>query len=335
MLPLVLEYKASGMNVSATARALGMPRQTVQDRIKMAVRRELLGDEYLKDPNAPSRSEYLSAKTRKIERYQKKKAKGDWRKPVMAGALPLKPFRLKVFGDPHLDADGCNFDLFERHWLDLGVEKSTYGICVGDFFNNWLRVLAHLWKHEGDPDDAWLLLEGLMAERGEALIGACSGNHDDWTHGPADPVDLLMKKYGVRYRKGAIRLLFTFTDAPEASFTIALRHKWRGGAIYSAAHGIRRAGEKGWRDLIAIGGHIHQDEPRLYTCPETGEHSHVCQISSFKEFDDHVDVQGFQGPRISPVWDLVIDPRRAATDPDKVKVFWDEGAAAAYLEAIQ
>ncbi len=325
-------YRESGLNTSEAARRLGIDRATMQDTLRIARDRSLLGELELRDAAVPLRVDYMAAKTRKAIEFQAKQRKGDWRKPVLT-QLPARPFRLKLFGDPHLDASGCDFDLFERHWLDMDAAKGVYGICVGDWFNNWLRALAHLWKGEGDPSDAWLCLEYLMEQRGDALLAACSGNHDDWTHGPADPVDLLMKKYGVIYRKGAVRVALGF--GPEmAPIFLAIRHKWRGHSMYSAAHGILRAGIFGWRDHVMVGGHIHQDEPRLLSFPD-GFRAHVCQISSFKLFDDFVDTQGFQGPKISPVWDLVIDPRKADTDPDKVKVFWSPDDAQGYLEYLR
>lgn len=328
----VAAYRGEGLNVSATARALGIPRQSLQSRLLDAQARGLIDPQELHDPNVPRRADYLSARARRVAAFQAKQRKGDWRKPSLT-QLPARPFRLKIFGDPHLDADGCNFELFERHWLDMDAAAGVYGICVGDWFNNWVRALAHLWKGEGDPSDAWLCLEYLMEQRGDALLAACSGNHDDWTHGPADPVDLLMKKYGVIYRKGAVRVALGF-GADMGPIFLAIRHKWRGHSMYSAAHGILRAGLWGWRDHVMVGGHIHQDEPRLLSFPD-GFRAHVCQVSAFKQYDDFKDVQGFQGPVISPVWDLVIDPRKADTDPDKVKVFWSADDAAGYLEYLR
>jgi hypothetical protein len=324
-------YRASNLNVSQTARILGNSRHSTRNALERAVERGMLDPQELREANVPSRDDYLSARTRKIAAFQKKQRKGDWRKPVMT-QLPARPFRLKIFGDPHLDADGCNFELFERHWLDMDAAKGVYGICVGDWFNNWVRALAHLFRGEGDPSDAWLCLEYLMAERGDAMLAACSGNHDDWTHGPADPVDLLMKKYGVIYRTGAVRVALGFGDLPP--IFMAIRHKWKGHSMYSAAHGILRSGIFGWRDHLMVGGHIHQDEPRLLSF-EDGFRAHVCQVSAFKQFDDFKDVQGFQGPIISPVWELVIDPRRGDTDPDKIKVFWSMEAAQGYLDYLR
>ena len=291
----------------------------------------MLSDEETHSSVRPKRDDYISARARRVQAYQEKKRKGDWRKPVYTRLSP-EPYRLKVFGDPHLDADGCNFELFEKHWLEMSVEDRVYGICVGDWFNNWLRVLSHLWKDETSrPSDAWLCLEYLMEQRGDALIAACSGNHDDWSHGPVDPVDHLMKRHGVLYRKGAIRVAVDHEGCDPMFW--AIRHKWQGKSMYSAGHWGVRANREGWRDALLVGGHIHQDDTRLIRHND-GFVSHVCQVSTFKEFDEYVDVHGFNGQRISPVWDLVIDPRRTETDPERIKVFWDSEAARSYHQAI-
>ena len=325
-------YRETLFNVSETARIIGISRVTLRYRIgQCRSRGYLLGDEGINDPNVPQRGDYLSARTKKIAAYEKKKKKGDWCKPVMTTITP-EPYRLKVFGDPHLDADGCNFELFEKHWLEMDNEKRIYGVCVGDWFNNWLKALAHLWKKETtDPDESWLCLEYLMDERGDCLIAACSGNHDDWTHGPADPVDLLMKKYGVIYRKGAVRVAINHEGCEPMFWSI--RHKWRGTSMYSAAHWGVRAVREGWGDDLMVGGHIHQDDQRMIVQPDGMIH-HVCQVSAFKEFDEFADVHGLNGQKISPVWDYVIDPRMPRKNPDRIKVFWDSDMAQKYLEAI-
>jgi len=327
----VAVYLDCNMNVSETGRRLGRTPATVRHRLDLAVDRGFMERDALHQRNAPRAVEYSDLRTRKLAAFARKKEKGSWRKPVLV-SLPDGPFRLKIFGDPHIDDAACDFELFERHFMELNPSTRTYGVCVGDWFNNWLKVLSHLWKDQPPSDEAYPLLQYLMEERGAGLIAACSGNHDDWTHAPFDPIDDLMKRHGVRYRKGAIRL--AVKSGEHTPFTIGMRHKWRGQSMYSAAHGIRRAVEKGWSDLISIGGHIHQDEPRLFTHPDTGNHTHICQVSAFKKFDEFADIHGFMGSQISPIWDLVIDPRLPDTNPDKVKTFWDAERAAAYLDAI-
>ena len=94
-------------------------------------------------------------------------------------------------------------------------------------------------------------------------------------------------------------------------------------------------GNLGWPDHLMIGGHIHQDDTRMHVHPVTGFVSHVCQVSSFKEFDLYADVNGFISRRIKPVWDLVIQPAKADSDPDKIKVFWTSEDAQKFLEAVR
>lgn len=331
LLQRVNKFKECQFNMSEAARVLGIHRATLQHSMREAYKRGLAGEEVTRDGFQPKSEDYYEARGRRIEAYKNKTKKGGWRKPVMV-RMPSGPFRLKLFGDPHLDANGCNYQLFEEHWLDMSLEDRVYGVCVGDWFNNWKATLSHLWKEESNPSDAWLCLEYLMNERGEALIAACTGNHDDWTHAPADPIDLLMKRHGTIYRKGAVRLLLAFDN--EAPITIGIRHKWRGSSMYSAAHGILRQSIWGWRDHISVGGHIHQDESRMLV-HEDGFKQHICQVSTFKELDEHVDIQGYQGPRISPVWDLVIDPAKPDGSADKIKVFWDKEEAGGYLSWLR
>jgi len=327
----VAEYRGQSLNLSATARAMGLKRPAAQRRLRAAMKRDMLDECEISPSSTPTRETYLSARTRKMARWQKKQTKGAWDKPVLIN-IKDGPFRLKLFGDPHLDADGCDFEHFEREWRDLDPGARCYGVCIGDWFNNWLRVLGHLWKDEGDPDDAWVLFEHLMQEHGAGLIGACSGNHDDWSHGPADPIDMLMKQHGVVYRQGAVRLMINAGGA--GPITVALRHKWKGHSQFAPSHALRKAAMNGWHDHVMVGGHTHQDEDRYYVSPRSGFVSHLFQVSAFKKYDDFADVHGFMPHSVSPVRDLVIDPRRDDNDPDKVKSFFDSASAAAYLAAI-
>jgi len=325
-------YRETGYNTSETARRLSVARQTVLKCIKIGASSEYLKDEELRGPNTPKADDYMSARDRMIAAYQRKKRKGDWRKPVMT-VVSSEPYRLKLFGDPHLDNDGCNFELFEQHWLEMSAERRIYGVCIGDWFDNWTRALAHLYQdHSKPPTDAWTCLEWLMEQRGEALIAACSGNHDDWSKGPGvDPVDLLMKRHGVLYRKGAIRVQVHHEGCEPMYW--ALRHKWRGKSMYSAAHWAASHLNIKWRDDLMVGGHTHQDDKRMVQ-RDDGVWCHACQVSAFKEIDDYADVHGFDGQKASPVWDLVVEPARPRTDPDRIKIFWSSEAAQSYLEAI-
>jgi hypothetical protein len=145
---------------------------------------------------------------------------------------------------------------------------------------------------------------------------------------------MLMKRHGVRYREGAIRIALGFEEL-DRTIMVAVRHKWQGRSIYSPGHGLKRASMWGWRDNIMVGGHTHVDDYRLHVNPEDQFKTHGFQISAFKMFDKYADTHGLMGHKIAPVVDLVIDPRRADDDIELVKPFWDSRAAAAYLRAIK
>lgn len=231
-------WRECGMNTSETARRLGINRQSMQWTINTAAERGLVKSDEMRPANTPNATEFTGAMERKRQRFSQKKAKGNWRKPTLVHVAP-GPFILKVFGDPHLDSDGCDIDLFANEWGKMDETAGVYGLCVGDWFNNWVRSLSHLWRNEGDPSDAWVIFSHLMEENGGALLAACSGNHDDWTHAPYDPIELMMRQYGVRYRMGAISLAVYNGNE---TYTVAMRHKWRGNSMYSAAHGLLRGG---------------------------------------------------------------------------------------------
>ena len=330
-------WRECGYNTSEAARRLKHPdgrpmdRATLINTIRRAHEMGLVEDDEMRPANVPLAIEFSTALDRKRERYANKSLKGTWRKPSLIHVAE-GPFILKIFGDPHLDADGCDVDLFCEEWLKMDEAKAIYGLCVGDFFNNWIRALSHLWKGEGDPSDAWTIFAYLMQERGGALLAACSGNHDDWTNAPYDPIELLMRQNGVRYRKGAISCLLSNGTN---SFTIAMRHKWRGNSMYSAAHGLLRGAMYGWNDDLLIGGHTHQSEARHYVDAKTGNISQLLQIEAFKRFDDYVDVHGFMGPSIAPVANYVVDPSKPRTSPDRAKLIWDHDEAADYLAFLR
>lgn len=324
--------KANNFNMSATARELGIARQSLQAGMRLAVQKGWLSEDDLSPRCESAIMEVRDARDRKRLAYEEKARKGDWRKPILK-TLPDEPFRLKLFGDPHLENDACNFDLFEEHMMDLG--PGVYGACIGDFFDNWRTALAGIYAENATrPSEAWTLLCHLMDQRGEFMLAACSGNHDDWSHGPVDPVSDLMRRHGVSYRKGAIRLALRFPGL-DRTLTAAFRHKWHGNSMYSPGHGGKKAAMFGWRDHLSAGGHTHVGDYRIHSHPEDDFKQHHFQIPAFKEFDDYADVHGFMPHRLPPFVDVVIDPRRPDDDLDMIKAFWDNRAAAAYLRAIR
>jgi hypothetical protein len=330
---LVKTYRANGCNVSATARELSMDRVTCRFHLQYARDEGIIGgDELAKKSESVNYDAFLSAMERKAAAFQKMRQIGPWDKPITI-RMPDRPYIIVAMGDPHLDAPGCNVKEFERHWSAMDPSNNVFGVCVGDWFDNWPRVLAHIWKdNPTDPHDAWTMFVYLVETYGEGLLGACSGNHDDWSHGPVDPVAWLLEQNNVAYRKGAVRL--ALKSGSNEPVMVSIRHKWKYSSKHSPAHGQRIAAQEGWGDHLMIGGHTHKDEVREHVHPRTGAISNLIQVSSFKEFDDFPDTLGLMPHRIQPAVYCVIDPRREDSDPDKVVIVRDGDMARKMLAAI-
>lgn len=331
---VVRAYRANGLNVSETSRELGIKRTTLRRWLREYAAGEGLIEEgeLYSDNGNTNRDLYTSARERKMNAYLRRKQKGGWLKPVLV-RLPPGPFILLIFGDPHIDNDGFDVELFEEYWMQMDPEKRIYGVCVGDWFDNWKPLLAYLYQdNTTDPYDAWVLLKYWMENWGAGLIAGLAGNHDEWNKGIVDPVGELLRMHGTIYRVGAVRLAIQAGEAEP--ILVALRHKWRGSSMYSAAHGLKRAAMHGWNDDLLIGGHTHRDEVREYVHPLTKEISRLVQVSSFKRFDEYPDTQGLMQETIQPVVAVVIDPGRPKTDSDRIKEFRDLTAARCYLEGI-
>lgn len=330
---IIAIWRETGCNMSETAKRAGYSQTiSVRRHLRTAIARGILERmDYQAQKNTPMATEIQTIRAKRIAEFEAKKRKGDWRKPVFRD-MGSEPFSVTVLGDPHLDNPGTNLEEWERYWMALDPASRKFAVCVGDYFDNWVRALGHLYADASTtPSEAFALFEHYLSIRRGALIGSCAGNHDEWRDEPS-LLSYVMRQYGVPHRNGAIRLAWGCGDR---TITCAIRHKWRGQSQYSAAHGLVRGSE--WcDDNILIGGHIHQDEDRKVVNGVLGGRiQHCIQVSAFKELDHYADVHGFKPRRIAPARVLVIDPRVADTDPDMIAAFICPDRAADYLDNLR
>lgn len=326
-------WKKTGRNVSATARELKAARSTINFHLRAAVEEGSLDTREPAVVNTLGGEEFEDARTAQITAYRRKRRYGDWRKPVLVEVTD-GPFVLILLGDPHLDNAGTDLELWEKYWNAINLKDGVYGACIGDWLDNFTlkQALAHLAGESGvSAPQGWALLEGYLANH-KGLIASCSGNHDDWAK-YADLLGYIMRRYNIRHRTGAIRLAL---KSGERYITVAMRHKWRGRSQFSAGHGMVRGFIfNDWKDHVAVGGHIHQDDDRICISPSTGFIQHCFQISAFKVYDTYANVEGFAGPRTSPARALVIDPRLPDNDANLVQAFTCPDRALDYRDTLR
>lgn len=331
---MIEAWKRNHGSFRATARELGCDFTNVSRRIRKAYD---AGDERIdpallfedRIPKSHTMEEINRARVELGMRREAKVAKGDWRKASLIHKIKSPTFVLGFFGDPHMDNPGCDLDLFEEELERLDPAQHTYGICIGDVFDNWVRVLAHAAQQSTDPYCAWIVFQDMMDRH--PFLSLILGNHDIWNTGTANVLTEYMRSAGVLVRRSGGRLIIeTGVGTP---LTISARHIWQGSSIYSEAHNLKRAATFGHTsDDIVVGGHYHKGEIREHIRPSDQKVQRLIALDSFKEYDDYANDRGLMSAKRHPVVWCAIDTREPVTSMSRVLPFYSYDEARAMAE---
>ena len=237
------------------------------------------------------------------------------------------PIGIMHGGDPHLDDDGTDIALIERHVQLLRDTPGLFGANVGDYANNWIGRLARLYSEQGtSAREALVLVEWyITAIRWLYLIG---GNHDVWT-GAGDPVAWFARQGNSLYEHHGARLALHFPGGRVVR--VHARHDWKGHSMWNTAHGVAKAATMGWRDHVLTCGHLHVSGYQVVKDPASGLISHALRVASYKIHDRYADAQGLANQHIFCAPTTIIDSRFADDDPRLVTTIFDPESAADYL----
>lgn len=232
-------------------------------------------------------------------------------------------------GDPHLDDDGTNIALVEKHLELPNKHEGLFRACVGDYLNNWKGRLAPLHAMQSTTQqEAYKLLEWFIAR--PKWLYLIAGNHDQW-NGNEDPLIWMTRGLGSIYEWHGARL--SLNPPKGAPQIISVRHDFAGNSQYNRAHGATKAIRFGGTDDLYINGHkhirAHYEEEN-----SVGGWSHAVQLDSYKWVDDYAQKIGakilHQGGACVTVHDF-----SAVNPPDRLKLFWDVEAGADYLKWLR
>lgn len=318
-------------SIRAAAKVLGVTRSSIQQAMDMENKAGRLPARVQQNPSRWRPGDEI-VKARKAE-FQRVFAS----RPGITGNVIHRPddlpFCLLVFGDEHLDNPGTDLELFEEWCSFLDRAKHITGVSMGDVIDNWKRVLSHLYSQaETTAPESWILFEYYMELHGEHFDASVGGNHDDWS-GASDVLGRVMEEHAVLHRSKSLRWAYRCPGGREIYLTA--RHSWPGRSLYNEVHGLKRAARFGIRDNILLGGHTHISGETKEKDPVSGKITFCYQVASFKLVDDYADDLGLMDRNTSPAIALVIDPRRADTDPELVKHFHEPGAGADYLAFLR
>lgn len=263
-------------------------------------------------------------------RFAQRKAHQDAGEKLQVEVKETKPFAIWVFGDPHVDDDGCDFPTLEHHARTIARTPGLYGMNIGDTTNNWIGRLARLYANQSTTSKEALMLAKWFIELvGEKWVAVVGGNHDLWS-GDADYIGYLCRDLDVLYMPHACR--FTLST-PSAEFVIDARHAFRGNSQWNTVHAQMKAALMLNKADVLIGGHWHKSGYGIVPHAD-GSLSHCIQLGAYKVYDSYAQELGLPPQQISPGAMLVFDP--CATRPAaRVTYIPDFDKGVAFLQHLR
>ena len=232
------------------------------------------------------------------------------------------PVLLAPFGDPHVDDDGCDWNLLEHH---VQLARDTPGVLAingGDTTNNWVGRLQRLYAMQDvTSDDALTLIEWLMTALPWLLqIG---GNHDLWNTEKGDVAAVFQRMHQMPglYEGVGARLQLLFSNG--SSVNVNARHDFSGASQYNAAHALVRQTLFDFRDHILIAAHRHQTGYMPIWFNEPRRLCHGVRVGSYKVRDHYAKEKGFKDENWAKVLPLLIDPAYAHDPVRHIKPIFD------------
>lgn len=249
-------------------------------------------------------------------------------------SLPVQgPFGVLLEGDPHVDDDGTDWHLLDRHIHLVRTIPTLYALCVGDLQNNWVGRLAALYAHQSTTSkESWRLAEYFVMAQRDKWVGIVGGNHDHWT-GDGDPMTWIMNQAGVPADgKHELKLSLSTMDDGEP-IRIWARHDFPGRSQWNKTHGQGKAAMmRSYRADVLVSGHRHtwgtRSEPR-----DDGSVWHALQIGAYKHMDSYAEKLGFPDTIGGSAALIVCDPRK--TGAARVQVFMDVEVGARALQLMR
>lgn len=240
-----------------------------------------------------------------------------------------RPYGVMLWGDPHLDDDGCNIPLLESH-LAIASRPGVYSVNIGDTHNNWVGRLERLYaEQETSRSTGKRLVDWFMWESGATWLCWVIGNHDAWNDGSDFLMRLAQRKIPVIDWRAQFRL--SHPSGTEAR--IDASHGRKGSSIWNNLHATLRAAKLGEMADIYATGHTHNYGLEHL---EIAERRHSCwlvQLRGYKFFDTHALHGNFAEHQLGSSVLAIINP--APNARSRVQCFEDVEQGAEYLKWLR
>jgi hypothetical protein len=321
---------AVGGSISEGARLLGISRSSMQRRLKVAQARpqpplQSVHVDYPASPDEPLEDLI----NRKKAQFGRGKAHKDASELIHVKVKERGPFGILVFGDPHIDNDGCDITALERDLDVITAPTGIYGLNLGDLTDNWVGRLARLYAESSTKaSDGVRLMEWML--KGRRWLAVLGGNHDGWQG--TDLIQWMLRQGNSQLSMHGVRLQLNFPKGDP--IRIHARHDFRGHSMYNPTHGLVRETREGYRDHLLLAGHRHIDHYQILPHKAAGFPMHMARVSGYKILDGYADELGLHESRLAPSVCFVIQPEHHLP-VERIKPFWDALEAEAYLKWLR
>lgn len=290
-------------NYSQIAKAVG--RNVSKDRVARTLSKPAPKVEYppfVTEGDEEEAIEDIIARKRKgFERKAKAQADRDWF-PIKINET--KPYGILCFGDPHLDDDGCNIPLLEKH-LAIASKDGVYGINIGDTANNWVGRLERLYANqETSKHTGKRLAEWFMFQSGVQWLCWILGNHDEWNDG----VDFYMRLAQHRIPVIDWRAQFRLVHPSGSEVKIDASHGRKGSSIWNNLHATLRAAKLGELADVYLTGHTHNYGMEDLEIAERRFSTWLVQLRGYKFMNHYSLVNNFAEHQRGSAVLLIVDP---------------------------
>jgi len=322
-------YESNGRNAYKTAQQLGMDKSGIAKRLqRLRKEKESEGKVVLPtfpDDDVPTKDIVAFMARRYKQRWEHQQAK-KW----FEVGLPNAPFGLMMWGDPHLDSNGCNWPLLEKH-IQISKNPGIYSINIGDTLDNWPHGsrLIKLYAHsDQSTDTARRLADYFFTESGIQWLVVLLGNHDLWPG--HNNIKSIVKKPVVVEDWGARFVL----KAGNTPFRIWACHNFPGHSEHNTLHGLQKTATKKEECDLYVAGHTHNWAIHQEESASRGFVYWLCRTRGYKYIDDHAMHLGHD-PQEEGASVLAVCNPRATSMSGRIQLFADVEVGADYLKWLR
>ena len=235
------------------------------------------------------------------------------------------PIAITHLGDPHVDADGCNWPELVKTVETISKTEGMYAGNIGDTTNNWVGSLQRLYAHQSTTyDEGVQLAEWLLTS--VPWVYVILGNHDSWNNGGSLIRQILKNASVATATAGLARIELHFPKGDP--IRIMARHDFKGSSTWNRAHGPMKAAKLDpWADVY-VSGHKHHWVSHMNEGMD-GKPKWSMTVRGYKWHDSFAEEHGFYEHELGASCTTILDPTAKPTE--RVKLVWDVEEAADLL----